>query len=360
MVDGNYCLEKIVTDTLICGSVSCHKNYVSKNLAKNIIFREGVDTIGKGVSYRKKTDSYIIENVSLPNTLKCIANQSFEGCYQLQNIDLPNSIEEIGFDAFRGTGFGYKRDTLVLPPSIKRFALTAFTYPSKVYYFPEGTTYIDNTRIYAYYISSVGYEEHITPENPAVFHLRSSSPPEFHYLKDNYSSNMNALYNSLIYVPKGTSSLYKKTDPWDKATIIEEIFVEDVSIENSKLLYVGDRIKMKAEIQPIDATNQTVIWKSSNSDIVEISEDGILQAIANGTAVVTATTVDGGYEASCTINVFEHTTGIEVEEKVTLPIGETYTLNAHTLPYLTSDERIIYNSDNNDIAAVNSEFSLNL
>ena len=195
MVDGNYCLEKIVTDTLICGSVSCHKNYVSKNLAKNIIFREGVDTIGKGVSYRKITDSYIIENVSLPNTLKCITNQSFEGCYQLQNIDLPNSVEEIGFDAFRNTRFGYKRDTLVLPPSIKRFALTAFTYPSKVYYFPEGTTYIDNTRIYAYYISSVGYEEHITPENPAVFHLRSSSPPEFHYLKDNYSSNLNISYS---------------------------------------------------------------------------------------------------------------------------------------------------------------------
>ena len=80
----------------------------------------------------------------------------------------------------------------------------------------------------------------------------------------------------------------------------------------------------------------------------------IAPAIANGTAVVTATTIDGGYEASCTINVFEHTTGIEVEEKVTLPIGEKYTLNAHTLPYLTSDERIIYNSDNNDIAAVNS------
>lgn len=145
MVSGMNCLKNIVTDTLICGSTSCNTIVLSRTLAKKYIVRDGVDSIGiRGVIFKYGSSSSepgIIENVSLPSTLKYIHEGTFKNNENLHFIDLPNSVEEIGVDAFRGTSWNL--DTLVLPQSIKRFAITAFNSPSKVYFFPDGINYID-------------------------------------------------------------------------------------------------------------------------------------------------------------------------------------------------------------------------
>ena len=61
---------------------------------------------------------------------------------------------------------------------------------------------------------------------------------------------------------------------------------------------------LTAKVEPADATNQDVTWKSSDTSIATVSADGTVTAISAGTATITATAKDGsGVSASCTLTV---------------------------------------------------------
>lgn len=60
---------------------------------------------------------------------------------------------------------------------------------------------------------------------------------------------------------------------------------------------------MKYSILPSNATTQTVVWSSSNDAVASVDESGTVIAVSPGTAVITATTVDGKYTASCNVTV---------------------------------------------------------
>lgn len=96
-------------------------------------------------------------------------------------------------------------------------------------------------------------------------------------------------------------------------------------------------------------------WESSNPEVATISDNGYLRALTRGTTIVTVTTKEGGFKATCKVNVYEHTTGVEMIDKITIPIDKTYTLNAQTLPLTTSDGKVSYTSDNSTIASVNEK-----
>lgn len=67
-------------------------------------------------------------------------------------------------------------------------------------------------------------------------------------------------------------------------------------------LIVGERESLLATISPSNATNQNINWTSSNPSIVSV-DGGQLTAHSQGTAVVSAVTVDGGKIAMITITV---------------------------------------------------------
>jgi len=69
-------------------------------------------------------------------------------------------------------------------------------------------------------------------------------------------------------------------------------------------LTVPNTFTLVATVTPDEATDQTVTWTSSNTNIVAVV-DGVLTARNPGTATITATTNDGGYEATATVNVLE-------------------------------------------------------
>ena len=360
-VGNDYCLDNVFCDTLIIGSESCHvitekfPSYGS-NSAKHWILREGVDSImdrglrmGEHYNDVAYLEDIIAQSVSFPSTLKFIGSYALERCKNITNIELPESIEEIGEGAFKDTS--WNPDTLRLPKSLKKYYMNATNYQeyrdvSKpvVFYFPESIEYIDIT-YRVWYGNSGGFgRQDCTP--PSEIHIKASTPPVLNY------SSYKILQDTKVYIPKGTYDSYKSKIPWDSSILIEEILVEGVSIDKSKSLYVGDEIILAAQIIPEDATDHTIQWESSNPEVATISENGYLRALANGTSLVTVTTKDGGFKATCIVNVYEHTTGVEMVDKITIPIDKTYTLNAKTLPLSTSDGAVTYTSDNNTIASV--------
>lgn len=67
-------------------------------------------------------------------------------------------------------------------------------------------------------------------------------------------------------------------------------------------LMIGDELTLIATISPTNATDKTVTWSSSDPSVVSV-DNGQLTALKLGTAVITATTQDGGKTATCVISV---------------------------------------------------------
>ena len=72
---------------------------------------------------------------------------------------------------------------------------------------------------------------------------------------------------------------------------------------------VGKSITLTAAVQPENATDQNVVWSSSDPAIATVNEEGKVTGIAEGTATITVTTVDGNRTATCTVTVTKATTG---------------------------------------------------
>ena len=78
-------------------------------------------------------------------------------------------------------------------------------------------------------------------------------------------------------------------------------------------LVPGKTVELNAEIITDDATFKGVTWSSSDNRIASVDENGIVTAVNEGVAVITATTNDGGYTAECIVNVVIHDEEIEHE-----------------------------------------------
>jgi len=83
-----------------------------------------------------------------------------------------------------------------------------------------------------------------------------------------------------------------------------EIPVTSISIDPvTAELIIGETQQLTATVAPSDATNQNVSWSSSNEAVATVSNTGLITAKSKGSATITATTEDGGFHASCTVNV---------------------------------------------------------
>lgn len=66
----------------------------------------------------------------------------------------------------------------------------------------------------------------------------------------------------------------------------------------------GESLQLNGAVEPENATNKTLTWKSSDKTVATVDAEGMVKAIKEGTAVISATTNDGSaITAICTLNV---------------------------------------------------------
>ena len=73
--------------------------------------------------------------------------------------------------------------------------------------------------------------------------------------------------------------------------------------KSSVLLKKGKSIKLIPTINPSNAINKKVTWKSSNKAIVTVTSTGTVKGIKKGTAYIYVYTVDGKKSARCKVVV---------------------------------------------------------
>ena len=101
--------------------------------------------------------------------------------------------------------------------------------------------------------------------------------------------------------------------------------VTGITLDMTELtLEEGEMAALKATIEPLGASDPTVIWTSSNEKAAIVS-DGVVKALTEGTTTITATTQDGGFTAKCTVTVTAPDAGYNVKmpADTTAAIGST-------------------------------------
>lgn len=129
----------------------------------------------------------------------------------------------------------------------------------------------------------------------------------------------------------------------------------NASIEGGNTVYVGHSSSIITQIIPANATDQTLSYSSSNRNIAQVTERGVILGISEGAATITITAA-GNVSTALSVKVVE----VPVEsvkvtpEKVVLPITGTTNLSAQILPAEASKKLVNWSSDNMSIARVDA------
>ena len=91
-----------------------------------------------------------------------------------------------------------------------------------------------------------------------------------------------------------------KNITWSIATVP----VKGVKLNKTNLtIYVGATSRLKATVSPSGAYNKAVTWRSINTKIAKVDQNGKVTGVKAGTVKIIVTTKDGGKKASCTVKV---------------------------------------------------------
>ena len=145
-----------------------------------------------------------------------------------------------------------------------------------------------------------------------------------------------------------------------KVTVIQ--YAEQLQLNLTEMeLPIKGKAELEAIILPEDTTDKTVVWESSNEDIVTV-KDGKLTGVGLGNAVVSCKlSLPDGYElyAYCDIHVFTPVKNIKLSDAaITLQVTEQYDLTATAAPEDAYYQGVVWSSDNDEVALVDENGSI--
>lgn len=121
-------------------------------------------------------------------------------------------------------------------------------------------------------------------------------------------------------------------------------------------LDLNTQTTLSAAVTPVDATEGTVKYKSSNKKVVSVSQSGVVKARSKGTAVITVSSTDGtNKKAVCkvTVRIPSQAVSLDAEDlPVRVPVGGTVEIDASVKPSNASNKAVNYISSNPKVAKV--------
>ena len=125
----------------------------------------------------------------------------------------------------------------------------------------------------------------------------------------------------------------------------------EIQVSKKQLIYVT--------YTPENASNKTMVWSSSASDIASVDNWGEVTGVKEGTATITAVSEEGGFKAECVVtvvsNVANPVTGVTLDiSELSLAMAQKYALKATIAPDDADIKAIIWSSSNPDVASVDA------
>lgn len=134
--------------------------------------------------------------------------------------------------------------------------------------------------------------------------------------------------------------------------------VTGVSLDKTNLnLNPGKEGTLIATITPDNATDKSVEWKSDDTGVATVNENGKVTAVGLGTTTITVTTTDGDFQDTCTVTVTApptvSVTSVTLDKtSLALDVGGSDTLTATVEPDDATNKAVTWSSSNEKVATV--------
>lgn len=281
-----------------------------------------------------------LASVTLPsNTLKKIGSSAFSNCTNLSSIAFPDTVTDIGNSAF--SNCTSLKGTLTLPISVVNVGSEAFSNCSGIttVVIPNKTRKIDSSAFshctslkYAYIgnsIDKIGSNIFFgcTELEKVVF---GGSYIKFSNIFD--LSSVPTVYYPLKYKSK-----------WNNYTGDKKSYnsTTKITISNNKTITEGNKLALKVTTTPnTSSVGNLCYFSSSNTAVATVDDKGVVTGKAGGSAVITATTINGTTK-SVTVQVTpSKATGVKAVPATTSSINITWNAKDNVTGY------IVYRSTN--------------
>lgn len=205
--------------------------------------------------------------------------------------------------------------------------------------------------------SIVSTADNSTPDEPIT--EVTSSPTEISTessTEQTTVSTTNTTLSSTVESSTEPSSSTTESSTEPTTTEPTEVKVSSIKLNaTSKILYNGKSTTLKATVFPINATNKSLTWKSSNTKVATVDKNGKVKALKVGNAIITATSTDGNnVSAQCKIKVVQRVTKIKLNKSIInlSKKGKTAKLKATVLPNDAYNKSVTWKSNNTKVATV--------
>ena len=123
---------------------------------------------------------------------------------------------------------------------------------------------------------------------------------------------------------------------------------------------VGSTRTLWVNIAPVNATNQKILWQSSNKSVAIVDENGFVRAVGKGKTIITAIAAENpSITATCEITVID-ASDIELREITLVPaqlelsVGSTSLISVTFYPANATNRNLIWESSDTSVATVNT------
>ena len=130
--------------------------------------------------------------------------------------------------------------------------------------------------------------------------------------------------------------------------------VEGITMDfDTVTLNVKEEFRLTTVIKPANATNQNLIWSSSNDKVVKVDKTGMITAVSSGNATIIVQTEDGGYIDMTNVTVLQPVTSIELSQtEMSVKKGTVFWLSATVLPDTADNKKVTWYSSDTSLATI--------
>ena len=353
----------------------------TQNLEK-VIFQDGVESLSYELFYKNNS----IKSVELSDSVKTINDRAFFSCTNLEEITLPDSVTKLGTGVFTDCTSLKKA---VIPYSISELSDNTFYNCSSL----EDVTLENVKKIGKYAFKGTNLKSMVLDTTVEDVGILAFVDCKYLRKVTCLNRNVDLKLNSIGYYTSDNGEYYYRKGVVDiigyKGSTAEKLTQEVklfrfFDIENpttttpttttptvvkptkltlNKKIVVLNKYsrntgtKLNATVTPTNATNKSVIWKSSNSKVAKVDSKGNVTTVSKGTCIITAiSTVDSKVKATCKVTVVQKVVSVKLSAKSkTIKKGKSFTLKATVLPTNANMKAVTFTSTNKKVATVNSK-----
>ena len=265
-------------------NVASDNNYYSSN--NGILFNKKKTELIRFPS-RKSQTSYTI-----PNSVTSIGSEAFEGCTGLTSITIPNSVTSIGNFAFDGCN---SLTSITIPNSVTSIGYGAFYNCTGLtsITIPDGVTSIGDMDFGGCSgLTSITIPNSVTSiGDSAFYHCTGLKDVYYTGSKDEWEAISIGEYN---YRLLNATIHYNGND--DSVLSLNH---SEMTVSNNVCPYLYASIRNNSEYEKSD-----LVWTSSNPNVAVVDRtSGVVNPVCVGDTVITVSTSDKKYSASCKLTI---------------------------------------------------------